>query len=58
MCYLMSININNIAILNIYEVDICCIIARIRMSEAINISKNADLRENSESLQQIYFYYI
>ena len=46
----MSIDINNITILDIYGVDYRCIIHGIVKSEAIKLSRNADLSEKSESL--------
>ena len=47
---MMSIDINSIVILNIYGVDYRCIIVGISKIEAINLLKNADLREKSGSL--------
>ena len=47
-CYdvlMMSIYINNIAILNIHGVNYCCIISGISKSETINLFKNADFIE-------------
>lgn len=46
----MSIDINNITILDIYGVDYRCIIHGIGKSEAIKLSRNADLSEKSGSL--------
>ena len=40
---LMFVNLNNIAILNIYSVDYCCIINGTKNIEVINLLKNADL---------------
>ena len=45
-CYdwlMMSMNLSNIAILNIKSDDYCCIISKIRKSEAINLMQNIDL---------------
>ena len=42
---MMSIYINNIAILNIHGVNYCCIISGISKSETINLFKNADFIE-------------
>ena len=45
-CYdwlMMSMNLSNIAILNIKSDDYCCIISKIRKSEAINLMQNSDL---------------
>ena len=36
-CTMMSMNLNNITILNIYGVDYCCITVGIRKSEAVNL---------------------
>ena len=46
----MSVNLNDIAILNINGSDYCCIICLISKSEAINLFKNADLTETSGTL--------
>ena len=40
---MMSMNLSNIAILNIKSDDYCCIISKIRKSEAINLMQNIDL---------------
>ena len=40
---MMSINLNDIAILNICGVDYRCIINRISKREAVNLLRNADL---------------
>ena len=40
---MMSKNLNEIYILNINDVDYCCIISQINKSEAINLSQNANL---------------
>ena len=39
---MMSINLRDIAILNIHDVDYCCIINGISKSEAINLLQKAD----------------
>ena len=39
----MFVNLNNIAILNIYSVDYCFIINGTKNIEVINLLKNADL---------------
>ena len=44
---LMSMNLSNIAILNITGSDYCCIITRICKIEAINVMQNTDLTEKS-----------
>ena len=40
---LMSVNLSNIAILNIKSSDYCCIISLISKNEATNLLQNADL---------------
>ena len=54
---LMSINLSNIAILNIKGSDYHCIIRLIRKNEAINVMQNADLTKKSRRLQSIKIYY-
>ena len=49
----MSINLNNIAIVNIPCFDYCCIINGIDKSEAINQLKNADLTQKEEYYKNI-----
>ena len=44
---MMSMNLSNIAIINIQGVDYCCIIDGISKSEAINLMQNIDLTEKS-----------
>ena len=44
---LMSLNLSDIAILNIKGSDYCCNISLICKNEAINLMQNADLTENS-----------
>ena len=44
---MMSMNLSNIAILNMQGVDYCCIIDGISKSEAINLMQNIDLTEKS-----------
>ena len=44
----MSMNLNNIAILNIKEFDYRCIISLISKNEAINLMHNADLTKKPE----------
>ena len=43
----MSVNISDIAILNIKGSNYCCIISLICKNEAINLLQNADLTEKS-----------
>ena len=47
---MMSINLRNIAILNIKCADYCCISSGISKSEAINLMQNIDLTEKSGTL--------
>ena len=44
---MMSMNLNDITILNIYGVDYCCIINGIGKSKAVYLFKNVDLSEKS-----------
>ena len=46
----MSVNLSDIAVLNIKGSDYCCIISLIRKNEAINLLQNADLNKKSEIL--------
>ena len=50
---IMSINLSNIAFLNIKGHDYCCIISLISKNEAITLMQNADLTEKSETLENI-----
>ena len=47
---MMSMNLNNIAILNIKDFDFCYIISGISKNEAITLIQNADLTEKSGTL--------
>ena len=47
---MMSVNLSNIAILNIKGSDYCCIISLISKNEAINLRQNADLTKKSRAL--------
>ena len=47
---MMSINLSDIAILNIKRSDYRCIISLISKSEAINLMQNADLTEKNATL--------
>ena len=52
-CYdwlMMSMNLSNIAILNIKSDDYSCIISKIRKSEAINLTQNIDLTEGKHKI--------
>ena len=48
---MMSMNLKNIAILNIKVVDYHCIITEIRRNEAISVIQNTDLKEKRGTLQ-------
>ena len=50
---MMSMNISNIAILNIHRTDFRCIISGISKSEAINLLQKADFNEKSGTLKII-----
>ena len=54
---MMSMNITNIAILNIKGSDYQCIISLISKNEAINLMQNADLTEKSGTFSRIKIYY-
>ena len=47
---IMSVNLNDIAILNIKGSDYRCIISLISKAEAINLMQNADFTEKSGTL--------
>ena len=47
---IMSMNLSDIAILNIKDSDYRCIISLISKNEAINLMQNADLTEKSGTL--------
>ena len=47
---MMSINLSDIAILNIKDSDYRCSISLISKNEAINLMQNADLTEKNETL--------
>ena len=47
---MMSINLSDIAILNVKDSDYRCSISLISKNESINLMQNADLTENSETL--------
>ena len=49
----MSINLGDIAILNMKGSDYCCIISLIIKSKAIKLMQNADLTEKSRTLQSM-----
>ena len=45
-----SVNLSDIAVLNIKGSNYCCIISLISKNQAINLLQNADLAENSGAL--------
>ena len=47
---MISMNLDDIAVLNIKSADYCCIISGISKNEAINLMQNADLTEKSGTL--------
>ena len=47
---MISMNLNDITILNIKSVDYCCIVSGTSKSEAIDLMQNIDLTEESETL--------
>ena len=47
---MMSLNLSDVAILNIKGSDYRCIISGIRKSEAVNLMQNTDLTEKSRTL--------
>ena len=47
---IMSVNLSNIALLNIRGSDYCCSISLISKHEAINLMQNADFTEKSGTL--------
>ena len=52
---MVSINLNNIAILNNHGVDYCCIINGISKCEAIYLLENADLSKKSDHYETWIF---
>ena len=46
---MMSMNLSDIAILNIKDSDYCCIISLISKTEAINLMQNADLTKKNRT---------
>ena len=50
---MVSINLSDIALLNIKGSDYCCIVSLISKNEPINLIQNTDLTEKNETLQNI-----
>ena len=53
----MSVNLNDITILNNRDFNYLCIINEINKRKAINLFKNADLSKKRGSLKNIIFLY-
>ena len=51
---MMSLNLSDIAILNIKSSDYCCVIRLINKKEAINLLQNADLTEKKWNIINFY----
>ena len=49
---IMSINLSDIAILNVKESDYCCIISLISKNETTKLFQNADLTEKKENYKK------
>ena len=47
---LLSVNLSNIAILNVKGSDYCCIISLISKNEGINLMQNGDLTKETRKL--------
>ena len=54
---MMSLNLSDIAILNIKGYDYCGTISRISKSEAINLMQNIDLTKKSRTSEKVKIYY-
>ena len=54
---MMSVNLSDIAILNMKGSDYCCIASWISINEAINLMQNIDLTKKSRTLWNIKVYY-
>ena len=48
---MMSVQLSDIAILEIWNADYCCIMSRISKSQALNVMQNIDFTEQSRTLQ-------
>ena len=55
---MMSINLNDIAILNITGSDYHCIISLVSKNEAVNLLENVDLNEKVEHYKKVENYII
>ena len=47
---LLSVNLSNIAILNVKSSDYCCIISLISKNDGINLMQNGDLTKETRKL--------
>ena len=54
----MSINLNSVAVLNIHGSDYHCMIVGITKDEAINLLKDTNMAEKSETLQNYKIFFI
>ena len=54
---MISVNLSNIAIINIHGANYRCIVSRIRKSEAINLMQNIDLSGKSRTLENTKKYF-
>ena len=54
---MMSMNLSNIAILNIHGIDYRCITNENSNTEAINLRRSTDLNKKIRTLQNIVFLY-
>ena len=54
---MISVNLSNIAIINIHGANYRCIISRISKSEAINVMQNIDLSGKSRTLENTKKYF-
>ena len=50
---MMSMNLNDIAVLNISDADYCCIIKEFSKSEAVNLQQNVDLSKHKNLLSHL-----
>ena len=55
---MMSMNLSDIAVLNIKDSDYRCIISLISKNEAINLMQNADLTRKSRTLSNTYNFFL
>ena len=53
--YAISINLNDIPVINLNGINYRCIISGINKSEVVNLLQNANLSEKSDTLQNAIF---